>query len=573
MTKVDIPSKADFFATLEQASSNSVDSIVMITGSKELISDISITRYLDECIRVLKKGGLLFVQGIPSQLPDMGVYLDKRLIFKYWIAVKSTLYRQTAGFPSVHAGILLFTKNGDRFNINHVRFPHVYCSYCGKPLRDWGGKMHLMNPEGYSISDVWTDLPIEDNYTKLSTPVLNIILKLVGVDQLPRYFSALLGDYTYSEEFQKRVIIGPREGVAIEGQEIVSEPVVQYTLPGFVTTPNYSTPVTTMIEEFWNVVHHGDILEILRQYPDNSIDLVFADPPYNLDKSYNVYNDERRQEVYLNWCNEWLKEYIRILKPTGSLFVLNLPRWAMYHAAFLNQYLYFQNWIVWNALSEPRGKLMPAHYGLLFYTKHPTDFIFNYDQFKDIDSHIYCLRASCIRRRKLSGSDEKEPLTDIWSDIYRIKHRRDRDYHPCQLPDALMERIIRLTTHEGGIVLDALAGTGTSAIVASRLGRRYVAVDVDETYVQIIEEKLTQVSKIGYVKRNSIHRPRPKYNKKALQLELQKIAIELGRLPTPEDVKKMSSYSLEAFQQTFPTWGKALKAAKLEMRDYGNGSA
>lgn len=173
------------------------------------------------------------------------------------------------------------------------------------------------------------------------------------------------------------------------------------------------------------------------------------------------------------------------------------------------------------------------------------------------------MRTSCINRRKRHGIDEKEPLTDIWADIHRLKHRRDRDYHPCQLPDGLLERIICLCTNPGDVVLDALAGTGTSAVVAARLGRRYVAIDIDATYVQIMRDKLAQVEQIGYVQRQSIARRRPAYTKKALQLELRDIASQLGRLPTPEDVQLYSSYELSAFLEAFPTWGKALKAAKL----------
>jgi len=226
----------------------------------------------------------------------------------------------------------------------------------------------------------------------------------------------------------------------------------------------------------------------------------------------------------------------------------------------------FQNWIVWNAMSEPRGKLMPAHYGLLFYTKDPTDFTLNYDEVEKLDVRYYCLRTSCIRKRKAMKTNDKMPLTDIWWDIHRIKHRRDRDYHPCQLPDALMERIIRLSTNEGDIVLDAFCGAGTTPVTAVKLGRRYVAIDIDEKYVKITKEKIAEVEHRGYVKRKSIQKPRRKYTQKELQLELRNLAAELGYLPTPEDVQRMSKYDLEAFFDTFSTWGKALQAAKLEVQ-------
>ncbi|MGB9879212.1 MAG: DNA methyltransferase, partial [Anaerolineae bacterium] len=206
------------------------------------------------------------------------------------------------------------------------------------------------------------------------------------------------------------------------------------------------------------------------------------------------------------------------------------------------------------------------------YTKDPTNFTFNYGEAGDIDARFYCLRSSCIRRRKAEGEDLKEPLTDIWWDIHRLKHRRDRDYHPCQLPDALLERIIRLSTNPGDIVLDALAGTGTTAVVAASLARRYVAIDIDEAYVRIIREKIAQVKATGTVQRPSVRRPRSRYSKKMLQLELRDIATRLGRLPTPEDVQQMSRFGLDAFLETFPTWGKALKAAKLEVQNGNRGT-
>ncbi|MBM4083812.1 MAG: site-specific DNA-methyltransferase, partial [Planctomycetes bacterium] len=347
-------------------------------------------------------------------------------------------------------------------------------------------------------------------------------------------------------------------------QPIMTESAHQLLLPS-VSPPDSETSgeMGQLGESLFDVVVRGDAVQVLRKYPDKSVDLVFADPPYNLEKQYARYRDERDERHYIEWCNSWLKEYARILKPTGCLYVLNLPRWTMYHAAFLNQHLHFQNWIVWDALSEPRGKLMPAHYGLLFYTKQPKGFTFNYEEVGRIDARSYCLRGSCIRRRKAAGADEKEPLTDIWWDVHRIKHKRDRDYHPCQLPEELMERIIRLSTNEGDIVLDAMCGTGTTAVTAVKLGRRYVAIDLDETYVRLTREKIREVERFGEVRRKSIYKPVRECTKKELQLELRHLAQRLGRLPTQRDVEQLSQYAPDVFLDLFPTWGKALKAAKL----------
>ncbi len=566
---IEYPTRQNLLQTLKQANNSTLDFIVLVTGAlyPEIGTDV-LKEYLAECVRVLKNGGVLFVQGRPDYLPDLGVYLDQYLNFKYWITLESSIQNPTKGLPSVHAGLLLFTKGNGRFNVKRTRFPHQMCDACDRTLKDWGGKAHLMNPEGYVISDVWKDIPKKNNYTQISETVLQTVLRMLDLKGHEGDNAGMFSGMDIENE-ELAGLVAPLEGVpSLSATRSIAEPKFQYQLPGF-SPPKIKSEIAqkSIDAKSVDVVHHGDAVTILKQIPENSIDLVFADPPYNLDKEYSRYDDELEEKTYIEWCNEWLFEYARVLKPTGSLFVLNLPRWTIYHADFLNKHLYFQNWIVWDALSEPRGKLMPAHYGLLFYTKRPTDFTFNYEELSEIDARQYCLRASCIRKRKANGEDGKMPLTDIWWDIHRIKHRRDRDYHPCQLPDKLMERIIRLMTNEGDVVLDALAGAGTTPVIAARLNRRYVAIDMDEYYVQIMEDKLAMMKENGSIERESIKKEKKAFSKKELQLELRELASELGRLPTPEDVKTKSKYDLQVFFDAFPTWGKALKAAKLEVQN------
>jgi len=445
----------------------SLDFVLLVTGA---LDKDALFLYLKESVRVLKDGGVLFVQGLPGVLPELGAFLDRRLTFKYWIAVESAPVKRTR-LPSVHGAVLLFTKGKGKVNIRRTRLPHQQCTACGRTLKDWGGKTHLMNPEGYVISDVIKDLPSANNYTQISRSLYSLLTRMLD---------------TPSQE--TRGMVGPREGllwldrVPTKLKEEHSLPLVSKRRPPLQASPTFVT----------DVVYQGDVLEVLKRYPDASMDLVFADPPYNLDKDYALYDDARIEHEYIEWCNAWLAEYVRILKPTGSLFVLNLPRWGMHHATFLNQHLCFQSWIVWDAMSKPRGKLMPAHYALLFYTKHPSEFTFNYEKVSPVDAYHYCLRTSCIRKRKEAGDDDKVNLSDIWRDIHRIFHRHDRDSHPCQLPEALMGRIIKLTTNPGDVVLDAFGGTGTTPVVASKLGRRYIAIDLDPLYVQIMKDKVAR---------------------------------------------------------------------------------
>jgi len=191
---------------------------------------------------------------------------------------------------------------------------------------------------------------------------------------------------------------------------------------------------------FENKIINGDCIEEMKRFPAGSVDLAFADPPYNLEKDYGIYEDSNSANDYINWTEKWLIEVIRLLKPEGSFYILNLPKWTLHHAVFLDQLLYRQNTIAWDALSIPRGKIMPAHYSLLYYTKSHHKYTFN--KFTTKHNWTHCARGKCIKARKTSSLIE-QPFSDIWTNVYRIKHRGKRHaHHPTQLPLTFMERII-----------------------------------------------------------------------------------------------------------------------------------
>jgi len=248
------------------------------------------------------------------------------------------------------------------------------------------------------------------------------------------------------------------------------------------------------IEKYNNKIIQGDCLELFKEIPDNSVNMTFADPPFNLKKKYSSYTDSLEFREYLNWCEQWISEMVRVTKPTGSIFLHNIPKWLTYYAAFLNKFAYFKHWISWDAPTAPMGKsLQPAHYGILFYGK------------KEKETKIYELRYPHKRDRKqgfllkdYGGKKDKlhpfGPLvSDVWTDIHRIKHNKKRDPHPCQLPIHLLDRLILLSTDEGDVVLDPFSGTGTTAISAKRLGRNYIGFELDDEYVDISRRKLSHV--------------------------------------------------------------------------------
>mgnify|MGYP000253422860 CR=1 FL=1 len=257
------------------------------------------------------------------------------------------------------------------------------------------------------------------------------------------------------------------------------------------------------LAELINKVLVGDCIQLMKKIPDESIDLIFIDPPYNLRKRYLTYNDEKSDEEYLRWSKKWLLEAVRILKRTGSLFVVNLPKWAWQYILILNEKLWLQRVIAWFGLSEPRGKIMPAHYPILWYTKSKDNFKFNKNTLEKIHVHprYVCLRQHCKEKIKRMDINERkklgiyEELTDVWFDIHRIRHRGKRiEKHPCQLPEKLLERIILMTTNINDVVLDPMVGTGTTVIVAKKLNRKFIGIDIDPYYVQITNKRLKTVN-------------------------------------------------------------------------------
>jgi len=249
-----------------------------------------------------------------------------------------------------------------------------------------------------------------------------------------------------------------------------------------------------MNEEFVNQILEGDCLELFKNIPDNSIDMTFADPPFNLKKKYTFYKDSLDFQEYIQWCEKWISEMVRVTKPTGSIFVHNIPKWLTFYAGHLNKIAHFKHWISWEAPTAPMGKsLQPAHYGILFYTKETKG------------AKIYELRHPHKRDRKKGvllkdyggKKDQLHPfgplISDVWTDIHRIKHNTKRDPHPCQLPVHLLDRLILMTTDENDIVLDPFSGTGTTAISAKRLGRKYIGFEIDRKYVEISRNKLKEV--------------------------------------------------------------------------------
>jgi len=434
-------------------------------------------KLVNKCCNLLENGGLFFIYGLPKYLPFLGNFLNNNLfngyhfLFKYWIALEYCPKMVHQPLRNSHFGLLMYLKTKlkksptpFRLNTKTVRVPYSSCPSCGEITKDWGGKKHLLNPLGAAISDVWSypEIHIKD-HNKIPLKVKKRIFNLMDKSK-----NKMIVMYQDSE--------------------------TQLSLPKKNTKKAINKPWP---RELINKVIKADSIKLMndlyKDFPNGLFDLVFADPPYNLEKNYSRYDDEINEKNYIRWCNEWLEGMNNILKPGGALLVVNLPKWAIYHSVFLSKFMHFRHWIVWDALSTPAGKFLPAHYALLYFTKPGKDPKSNFAKLKFIDNRKYCLRSSCIKKRKLIGDDDKEILSDVWRDIHRIKHKKDRDRHPCQLPINLMKRIIELFTDEGDLIYDPFGGTGTTAIAAKITKRNFIISDIDEHYVQVARDNVYNI--------------------------------------------------------------------------------
>lgn len=228
----------------------------------------------------------------------------------------------------------------------------------------------------------------------------------------------------------------------------------------------------------------ADCLDVLPELKAETVDTVFADPPFNLGKEYGKYiGDFLSRPDYLQWSASWMTECSRLLKPGGAFFLYNIPRWCIPLGSIaMNLGLEFRHWIaVQKNVSFPiSGRLYPAHYGLLYFTKgKPATF----NRIRTpIELCRHCggeIKDYGGHRRKLNPNGLT--LKDIWTDIPTVNHSRykPRSRTANMLSTKLLDRVVSLSTNPGGVVLDPFGGSGTTYAVCRKLGRQWIGIDID----------------------------------------------------------------------------------------------
>lgn len=280
---------------------------------------------------------------------------------------------------------------------------------------------------------------------------------------------------------------------------------------------------------------HEDCMTFLKSLPDNSVDMVAADPPYCSvikDKWDNQWNNE---EEYLDWCREWTEECFRVLKPGKCFYVWGTTKFdtfLRYKLDVLNKVkdAHYQNWIIWQYDWGGRTKKNFArkHEDLLMYSKGK-EFDFYPDNIlveRAVKSNMAITRKINLIKKyfseglttdkdwsswetyRLDKKDFNELIceldslkskdlkfkkgkipTDVWMKNNHTTSKEYAGWHPTQKPLEIMDRIIKANTQPGDVVLDCFAGSGSTMISALRTGRKFVGCEFDESYIEKIYER------------------------------------------------------------------------------------
>ncbi len=251
----------------------------------------------------------------------------------------------------------------------------------------------------------------------------------------------------------------------------------------------------------------GDCVQVLQKLEPASVDLAFADPPFNIGYEYDIYDDRRGRDCYLAWAETWLTAVKRVLKPTGSLFVAIGDEYAAEHKVRLDALGFtMRNWIVWHYTFgvNCKKKFNRSHAHIFYYVADADRFTFNPDPVRVPSARMTTYadrRANPVGKlpddtwvlRPQETDGHFQPESDTWYVPRVCGTFKERLNHPCQMPEAVLERIIRVASNPGDLVLDPFAGSGTTLAVAKKLGRRCLGVELSDEYADGVRKRLQQI--------------------------------------------------------------------------------
>ena len=265
-----------------------------------------------------------------------------------------------------------------------------------------------------------------------------------------------------------------------------------------------------MTKRMLDTLHNSDCIAGMNRMPAGSVDLAFADPPFNVGYKYDVYEDRRKAEEYLDWSKQWGSALVRTLKPTGTFWLAIGDDFAAELKLMFQRELGLicRSWVIWYYTFgvNCKHKFSRSHTHLFHFVKDPKNFTFNDSDIRVPSARqlVYAdLRADSRGRlpddtwilRPQDAPDSFTPEEDTWH-VPRVcgTFKERAGWHGCQMPEKVLERIILACSNRGETVLDPFSGSGTTLVVAKKLDRRFVGFELSTDYATRVQARLKTIN-------------------------------------------------------------------------------
>ena len=239
-----------------------------------------------------------------------------------------------------------------------------------------------------------------------------------------------------------------------------------------------------------DAVYEAESVGLLNTWAPGWVDLVFADPPFNIGYAYDVYKDKKPYEQYYQWTKQWMAACKRALRPNGSFYIAIGDDYAAEVRMIGRDLgLDLRNWIIWHYTfgQNTKMKFSRSHTHIFYFVCDPKNFTFN-----DRQIRFPSARHTVYKDRR--GHPLGRLPDDTWDEFPRVcgTFKERAGWHGCQMPEGLLARIIRTSSKEGETVLDPFAGSGTTLATAAKLGRHFVGIDISPAYVRQCQARVKE---------------------------------------------------------------------------------
>lgn len=245
-----------------------------------------------------------------------------------------------------------------------------------------------------------------------------------------------------------------------------------------------------------NKVYNDDIMNVLRALPDNSMDMIYSDPDYNVGIKYNGTSYKKAFDEYVDWYVELARESLRVLKPTGNMFFINYPKQNAYlRVKFLDEHchdVFDYAWVYNSNVGHSPRKFTTAHRSILHCTKSGENHWYK----EQVAEPYKNPTDKRILQNIANGSRGRMPYSWFYYDLVK-NVSKDKTIHSCQIPKALVEKLILACTKPDDVVMIHFGGSGGEIVQAKEMGRRFISAELEPKYYEMILDRLANDGEIS----------------------------------------------------------------------------